>query len=65
MFLFSGIITHLTSPGLSALATSGTMTMTWEEAGVSPTREDMLGVDMLSALAPSLAMAARTVSLQS
>ena len=54
---------HLTSPGLSALATSGTMTMTWEEAGVSPTREDMLGVDMLSALAPSLAMAARTVSL--
>ena len=45
-----------TSPMLSALARFGTMTMTWEEDGVFPTRKDTLDVDMLSALAPSPAM---------
>ena len=41
---------------LSAQAKSGTMTMTWEVDGVSPTRKDMLDVDTLSVLERSHAM---------
>ena len=57
----SGTIMHLTSPMLSAMATSGTRITTWEQDTVLLTR-DTQDVDTWTVLAPSHAMDARSLS---